>query len=200
MAQKIPQNQLDALPLPTDTTSNGGEVYNVGNTMVRYWSPSDTGIGGVALTVDPGDAISAKTYLLTNWLDVRGCSAFQGVLTRKVQESVPGAGDAAAQDSVTPFVMNSQYKSGTGVQPPTGVLGITLAGASPLSTITPVAKPAALAYPWTYVTSRGLQFAAVNPSLLIGVLGFNVRLWFSRNAPTVYPGELYTLELWGTSQ
>ena len=34
--QKLPQNQLSALPLSDgNIASNGGEVYIIGNTMVR---------------------------------------------------------------------------------------------------------------------------------------------------------------------
>jgi hypothetical protein len=188
--QKVPQNQLSALPLQTaDTASNPGDVYIIGNTMVRYWSKTNTGINARALADDPMGT-GVYTYMVTNWLDVRGCSAFQGVLTRAV--------DAVGNDSVTNIIMYAQYQSASGAQPPTGLTGVTLGGA--LATITPVAKPAALAYPWTYVTARSLQFAAVNPVLNVGVMGFNVRLWFSRVTASIYAGELYSLELWGTSQ
>lgn len=189
-AQKVPENQLAALPLMTaDVNANPGEYYIVGNSLIRFWSKENLNINAVALADDPYSS-GTYTYLVTNWLDVRGCSAFQGVLTRSV--SVVGS------DSVTPIKMYSQYRSQAGIQPPTGSVGATLGGE--LATITPVGKPALAAYPWTYVTARSLQFASVNPSLIVGVIGFNVRLWFSRVTASVYAGELYSLELWGTSQ
>lgn len=188
--QKVPQNQLAAFPLMTaDVAANPGEYYIIGNSMVRFWSKENTNINAQALGNDPGGP-GAYTYLLTNWLDVRGCSAFQGVLTRTV--------GAVGNDSVTNIKMYAQYRSQSGFLPPTGLTGVTLGGE--LSTIIPVAKPAALAYPWTYVTARSLQFAAVNPVLNVGVMGFNVRLWFSRVTASIYAGEIYSLELWGTSQ
>jgi hypothetical protein len=187
--QKLPQNQIAALPLMTaDNASNPGDVYIIGNTMVRYWNPLNTGINGIPLADDPQGS-GVYTYMVTKWLDVRGCSAFQGVLTRTASNA---GNDPAVNKNI---IMYSQYQSGTGAQPPTGLTGVTLGGA--LYTIIPVNGSA---WPWTYVTARGLQFAAVNPSLLVGVIGFNVRLWFSRVNANVFAGETFSLELWGTSQ
>jgi hypothetical protein len=74
---KTPQNQLDALPLlDADTAAAGGELNITGSSLTRFWSAAVLGLGSnFALVGGVG-------IMVSNLLDVRGCSAFSLIINR----------------------------------------------------------------------------------------------------------------------
>jgi hypothetical protein len=109
---KIPQNQLDALPL-TDaaTAAAGGDIVVLGNTISRYWSPTVTGINGTPFANDA----NGFPVIVSNFLDVRGCRTF----TMLMRRAFVGVGIALAN-----FSAFAQYRFSTGETPLTS-LGAT---------------------------------------------------------------------------
>ncbi len=79
MAQNIPQNQLDALPLigVTDVVAADSTIVIGGAGIVRYWGPSSTGING--LLAGLGDN-GLQAGIFSNFLDFTGMSQFVLVL------------------------------------------------------------------------------------------------------------------------
>lgn len=109
---KIPQNQLNALPL-TDaaTAAAGGDIVVLGNSISRYWSPVTTGVNA---SVFANDA-NGFPVMVSNFLDVRGCRSFVLLLRR----AFTGVGIALANITCT-----YQFRFSSGETPLTS-LGAT---------------------------------------------------------------------------
>jgi len=104
---KMPQNQLDALPLiDAGTVANSGDVQILGNRITRYWSPTALGLSGAAFVSDGG--AGGGTVLATPFLDVRGCRAFT-ILLRRINVLLAAA--------LPDFFLWGQYRFSTGEVP-----------------------------------------------------------------------------------
>jgi hypothetical protein len=94
---KLPQNQLDALPLISAADLIGqvvdpGQVSIVGGSVVRWWSPIALGLKDVNFVDDP-DHAGANTRLLTPFLDLSGMQQFILVVNRRCLAAGGDAGD-----------------------------------------------------------------------------------------------------------
>ena len=195
MPFKIPQNQLDALPLvDADSVGDPGELQIIGNTMTRFWSGAASGINNIVRIADPDEP--ATSMLLSNYLDVRGCSKIQLVVTRRVDTS----GGGTDEDNITLSIL-VQYQNAAGVNQRTGGgAGLGTTYAAQLGTITyRSALTAGLALPVTFVMTRGLAMANDNPATPnapIVMVGFRVRVWL-RWTVGLNAAQFFTLEIWG---
>jgi hypothetical protein len=109
---RTPQNQLNALPLITpEAVGQAGDVVVVGGVVVRTWTPAATGISGTLGNIaDP--RTNTLAYLLTNWLDMSGCSRFTAMLAGQVNAI---GGDVAQTWSV--FAIPYVDAGGTIIEP-----------------------------------------------------------------------------------
>jgi hypothetical protein len=82
-----PVNQLNALPLVTaQSVGDPGEIVVVGNTIIKYWSPValfGSGIGNAGFAGNVADPFQpgARSGIVTNFIDVRGCNYFAFTMT-----------------------------------------------------------------------------------------------------------------------
>jgi hypothetical protein len=124
----IPKLQLDALPILTQeqvSVSEPDEVTIVGSTVTKYWGPGSLGINGIAGNVaDPDDQPGQElALLLGNAIDVRPCTNFLIMLTRKSL--------AAQQQNFGWGIWMQWFGRGNGgaiMVPPTGFGGALLLG------------------------------------------------------------------------
>lgn len=137
---RTPLNQLNALPLQdADTNAAGGEISVVGGSFCRYFSPTVLQINGAVLS---SVAVGINTYrfIVTPYLDLRGCSKFQFLLRRNVVTTT-------AALLGTPQL---SFRTRMGASDAPGIVWIngnaineSMSGASYVNTVTPLAFPAA---------------------------------------------------------
>lgn len=94
----IPVNQLDALPLISAAqAAQAGTLQIVGGRAARYFGPADLGINASGVSTLPVGA-GFYYYLVTPFLDLRGCSTFAFLLRRNVGATITAlAGTAVLQ-------------------------------------------------------------------------------------------------------
>lgn len=191
---QIPKTQQDALPLQTIAGALAGDIQVVGNALTRYWSPSVTGING-AKRVNIG---AGASFILTSFLDVRGCNQFQAIMVRTAI-TVTG-------DDTTRFRMFLQYRAGGsgGIQPI--ALNASLSNLTffpVLGTCTPDAGGGG--YPQSIPLIAALGFSnnflnATTAEAGAKVIGTDVRflfLWDALNPGD--PNQSWDLHLWGAT-
>jgi hypothetical protein len=186
----IPKTQLDALPLiDADTASSPGGLEIIGGRVCKYWSPAATGINGTYMITDPL-AAGSKLMMLSNWLDVRGCTAFQLVVTRRAVD--------AGNDKLHGIGITPQYRDAAGNVGLTGNAGLATQGQ--IGAITTIVNPLApLGYPWVNTFGYQLVRAAMAYGSVADntIMGNKVRLWFSDTTSTLRAGETFSLEIYG---
>lgn len=84
---KTPVNQLNALPLQdADTNAAGGSLQIIGGAIVRYFDGTALGINGATAAT-----VNTKVCLVTNYLDLRGCSKYMFALRRTTPSGIVAA-------------------------------------------------------------------------------------------------------------
>jgi len=84
-----PINQLNALPLVTaQSVGEPGEVVFLGNTVVRYWSPTallGAALGGAGVAGNVADPFEpgARSGFVTNFIDVRCVNFFTCIMVMR---------------------------------------------------------------------------------------------------------------------
>jgi hypothetical protein len=182
-----PQNQLDALPIQTATQAAApDQLVVVGSTLTKYFGPTTLGINGVNFGADPDDA--GGSMLLSNYIDLTGCSSFVALMIRTVGQILGDEGGVACT-----LIPQMRATGPAGIQPRTGNQGVVTwsqvgqripsvtAGVYPQDTI--------MSFPWSNHAS-----GALNPV----TIGYDCRLWFRR---TIGPKNFqnYACHLWGQS-
>jgi hypothetical protein len=191
---QIPKTQQDALPLQTIAGALAGDIQVVGNALTRYWAPSVTGISGSFRT----NIGASASFILSNFLDVRGCNQFQAIMVRNAL-TVTG-------DDTTRFRMFLQYRAGGtgGVQPI--ALNASLSNLtfySVVGTCTPDAGGGG--YPQSIPLTQALGFSnnflnAATAEAGVKTIGTDVRFLFVWDA--LNPGNInqsWDLHLWGAT-
>lgn len=189
--QLLPANQRKSIPL-IDGSQIGvpGVLEIFGGRATKYWNPVATGINGSAMTLDPDYSFSGRLLLLSRWLDVRGCSSFQFVMTRSAAD--------APNDKLHGLGMYIQYRDALGNTGRTGDYGVMTQ--KQMGSFTTIIKPAWAAYPWANTFGYQLVMAPVNPNSHISVMmGSAVRIWFTETTGTYRAGETFSLEIYGQS-
>jgi hypothetical protein len=79
----IPQNQVDAFPV--NQGYGTGTISFVGGTVLRFWTPAETGVSQIAAATAGG----ATFWLPTNFLDVSGCRTFHILVRRHNTTALP---------------------------------------------------------------------------------------------------------------
>ena len=183
---KTPQNQLDALPLLTpDTAAQGGDIFIVGQSVTRYFSPAALGIVEATRVADPDEA--GSTLILSNQIDLRGMNSLQVVITRLALL-------AGNDEFNVTLSLIMQLKNSGGLFSRTGVPGT--GQCTTIGSITPTIKPAADAYPFTSVLTRGLSWTvnSVAGGISSGAFIGTCRLWMRWTVPAAGPAwsaEIY---------
>jgi len=186
---RIPANILNGLPLVTATTAaDPGDIQIVGNTLTKQWSPSQLGISDTARTVDPDTGGGA--LLLSNYLDVRGCSAFVFLLAFNIK--------TAAGIEVGPQAYNlyMHYRTGpAGIAQRTGSYGTSWTPLCAQMTVSPntdavFPRTDLMALVWSNVSN------AVGPGKGVGT---DARVWirlvgFGASNPV---NLTFTAYMWG---
>lgn len=106
MAQNVPINQQNALPIATIAQATPGALLMLGGQVSRYYSPDDLGLNLVAISsgvFNPG-AITAY-WLATPYLDMRGCKYFSVVVKRT---TTAGGAGLISLPSCTPEIQIRQ--------------------------------------------------------------------------------------------
>ncbi len=94
-----PINQLNALPLTSaQAVGTPGDVIILGNTIIRFWSPTDLlgsgpGNAGIAGNVADPFQPGARSGFVTSFLDVRGVNFFTVIM---VMRAATAGNDLAA--------------------------------------------------------------------------------------------------------
>ena len=201
----VPLSQINALPLlSTDQLAFGGSVSVLGGAINRYFTPAQTGIDGALMNVadpDPSGVGGLNPYIvISNVLDVRGCSAFTLALAVKV------ANHDQEWDGATycPIFMDWRVASTVAadvpsVAPRTGFYG---SYAWPMAGSVSIQGSGAAAGPFDlYKTATRSWRIGGSPggSTYAGALGF-IQLWcnLDNSAPTD-PGALLYVSLYATS-
>jgi hypothetical protein len=195
---KIPQNQLNALPL-TDaaTAAAGGDIVVLGSAITRYWSPTVLGVSGARRTGP--EAVSGYFALVTPYLDVRGCSQFVVLLQRN-----GGTGVGAIGTSAT---CSFQYRFATTDTQPFGQNGGVGDNAIGKSNVGggAIPFPSVAAQPLPQYNVRAFSLAVVTGSAGVSnMIGTDVRIiidW-STTDPEVGAGGtvFFSIAMWGASQ
>lgn len=77
---KIPQSQLDSLPLQdAEEATNPGTVTIIGGQVSRFFTPAQTGINAAVR-----DTTGGYYYVLGAYLDLSGCNTFTAMITRTI--------------------------------------------------------------------------------------------------------------------
>jgi len=188
----IPQNQLNALPLLTEAAiGSPGQITFFGSAIVRYWSPSALGVQNAARLLG-----TSGGYLVSNYIDVRGCQHYAITIERTVHN----AGEDADIAGPNLYV---QYEASNGTdQPPdkalhgllTGV-GIGSGGLTPWP-----GTPFGGAYPQTQIAAACWSNANTPAAVGSGfaTLVGKVRLFFFFS--TAPPAAItWSVAMWGQS-
>jgi len=189
----VPANQLDALPLFTASqAASGGTVgFNLGGGITRFFDSPTLGVSGAA-SGNQGAGARDRYSLITNYIDVRGCTSFACQIRRLTE------GTIAVLPSATLFM---QYRfSATDTPPPTpdttsADIVVAMSALNTAGVAFP--NPAAQALPQTnLVTWNAAQtVGAAGANVFIGS---DVRLIFSW--ATNDPGTAtFSMTLWGSS-
>ena len=174
----VPINQINSLPLfSTSALAYGGVVTVIAGAINRYYSPAVVGINGAAMNVPDADpsvtpAGAADYSIVSNLLDVRGCTRFTVLLAVKMANAAQDVAYAVNLRLSAPV----QTDAPTAATPRTGTYGFTawpLVGAFAL----PVTIAGGAA---GYKTSgRGWQVGGRDPAAIqSGSLGY-VYLWLN---------------------
>jgi hypothetical protein len=175
----VPINQLNSLPLlSADQLAYGGVVSVIGGAINRYFDPTATGIAGAPgnmSTVDPdvSGTLGVGAYsVISNLLDVRGCSRFTALAAVKM----PGVGEDVV------YTLNLRIASPVAAdtlfsQPPrTGLYG---SGAWPQVAAFNLPVSAAGAFPAYKTGGKGWMVGGRDAvAYQTGSLGF-IYLWFN---------------------
>jgi len=106
----IPQNQLDALPLISAAqAAQAGTLQIIGGRVVRYFGPADLGINASGVSTFPVGA-GFYYYLVTPYLDLRGCTTFAFLLRRNVGATITALAGVAT--------LQLQWRLGSADTPP----------------------------------------------------------------------------------
>jgi hypothetical protein len=173
----VPINQINALPLlSTSDLAFGGTVSVIGGSINRYFSPVQTGINGQAGNLNTADAdpsgSGAGFSVVSNLLDVRGCTRFTGLVAIKMA----GAGEDIAYALNLRVASPAASDLGTGVTPRYGTFGV---GAWPLIAVFGVGVASPGAYPAYKSGGKGWMVGGRDPAAIqTGSLGF-IYLWFN---------------------
>jgi hypothetical protein len=187
---KLPGTQLDAIPLiDASQVGDAGELEIIGGRVTKYWRPAATGINRTAMSLDPQPNAFGRLLLLSNWLDVRGCSTFQLVMTRDALN--------LANDIVHGIGMYVQYRDSAGNVGRTGDAGTQTQ--TQMGSFTTIQKPASAgAYPWLNTFGYQLDLAPINPvTFKTSMMGNLVRLWFTETNGVIKADERFSLEIYG---
>lgn len=174
----VPANQINSLPLfSTSTIAYGGSVSVLPGAINRYYSPAVTGIDGSIMNVLDADPSvnppgAANYTIVSNLLDVRGCSRFSVLAAVKMANPAQDVAYTLNLRLMSPV----QTDAPTAASPRTGTYGLTawpLAGSFSL----PVTVAGGAA---GYKTSgRGWMVGGRDPAAIqSGTLGY-VYLWFN---------------------
>lgn len=93
-----PINQLNALPLVTaQSVGTPGDVVILGNTIIRFWTPTDllgAGPGGAGIAGNVADPFQpgARSGFVTNFIDVRGVNFFTCIMVMRAATAVNDLG------------------------------------------------------------------------------------------------------------
>lgn len=102
---KMPQNQIDALPLlSADAVSDPGDTVVIGSQLIRHWTPARVGINGASRTAYVNMPTRSATPLGLP-LDFSGMNSFTFSISRQVNS-------AAADTTATPFLRASPISVG----------------------------------------------------------------------------------------
>ncbi len=101
MAQNIPINQQNALPLATIAQATPGAIQLLGGQVSRSWTPSDLGMDGVPASIVNVPGSGLNYYLATPFLDMRGCARF-AVLIRRT--TTAGGAGLIALPTTAPWI------------------------------------------------------------------------------------------------
>lgn len=186
---KTPNYQLWALPLQdAATAAAGGDIVILGNTITRYWSPTVLGINAVSM-VDDG---TGHFYLLTGFLDVRGCRSFVLMVRRTISDSSAQPAIAAAANPNLRY----QYRFSNAENPPAFYAGgDNFKMVLTLNAVTAQFPAIGAGESQTIFQSWDLAGGNASPSITIGT---DVR--FQLYSSTNNPGALnqWTVAMWGS--
>jgi hypothetical protein len=193
----IPVNQINSLPLlSTSDLAFGGTVSVIGGAINRYFSPAQTGINGQAGNLNTADAdpsgAGAGYSVISNLLDVRGCTRFSALAAIKMP--------AADEDAI--YSLNLRIASPvaadltTAIPPRTGTYGT---GAWPLVAAYTIGVSSAGAFPAYKTAGKGWMVGGRDPAAIqSGSMGF-IYLWFNFNHVGVHFDSVLFVSLYATS-
>jgi hypothetical protein len=192
----MPKNQLDALPLySAAAAASGGSVgFNPNGGITRFFDAPTLNVSGIARS-DQGAGARDRYSLVTNYIDVRGCTSFACQIRRLTQ------GTLAVLPAPAGLFMQYRF-SATDTPPPTPdttsaeiVVAMSLLNTAVAALAFP--NPAALALPQTALVTWNVAqtVGAAGANVFIGT---DVRLIFSW--ATNDPGTAtFSMTLWGSS-
>lgn len=179
---KMPQNQLDALPLLTATdVTDPSETVVVGTSVVKTWDPSKTGVNGIAAS---GGGASLL-YLLTAQMDFRGMNTAMLQLQR----------DTTVGGSLTEDVTCYCFADMLGLGGLPGTIAaspwkVNTSGAVPVlctfSFVADVLSPLQISQRWATANGAGAVFPIGKPGpgglisakmAFVIVVGSNLSIW-----------------------
>ena len=194
----VPVNQLEALPLISQTKFVSGGVYGtvLFGTVLKYWDTSATGINGLAPQL-----FDTKYQLTTPWLDVSPCKFFAFVILRHIPNLDIGVAPRAATLMV-------QYRQSPTDTPPlsrTIGLGINdqLTGFYNLTSsgdlgFTAEAGPAIQRVSILVSPNSSLGTSGQVAPVCIGP-GVRFQMNWSTNPPNAGDNSVYSMAIWGSS-